>query len=178
MKLKKLLHHIYTFYLNIFFSSIEIKKSSSVDCRCEIDKKSNICIGRRSILYKHCTLYKNTKAKFNLGDNSHIAPYGYFLLEDQNISIGNNVAIAKNCSFFCSTNSIPSDSNILYKDSYAKGDIEVGDNVFMGANCVVLPGTIIEDNVVIAANSTVKGNLENGYLYGGNPVQKIKKVFE
>jgi len=174
---KKLLHKIYTLYLNIFFSSIDIKKFSAVDFRCEIEQKNNISIGHNSILYKYVTLYKNFAGSFKLGNNSHIAPYGYFLLSDKTLSMGDNVVIAKNCAFFCSTNSIPSENKVLYKESYEEGDIEIGNNVFMGANCVVLPHTIIEDDVVIAANSTIKGHLEKGYLYGGNPAKKIKRIF-
>lgn len=173
----KILNRIYVKYLRLS-KSVELAKNVYIDYSCEIEQKNNISIGHNSILYKHTTLYKNLAGSFKLGDHSHIAPYGYFLLADHNISIGDNVAIAKNCAFFCSTNSIPSESTTLYKDSYEEGDIEVGSNVFMGANCVVLPHTVIEDDVVIAANSTVKGHLEKGYLYGGNPAKKIKKVFE
>jgi len=173
----KILNRVYVKYLRLS-KSVELAKNVYIDYRCEIEQKNNISIGHNSRLYKHTTLYKNAAGSFKLGDHSHIAPYGYFLLADHNICIGDNVAIAKNCAFFCSTNSIPSENTILYKDSYEEGDIEVGNNVFMGANCVVLPDTVIENNVVIGANSTIKGRLEEGYLYAGNPAIKIKKVFE
>lgn len=175
--LKKLFNKLYRVYLNTFFTTVQLKKGASIDYRCEIEQKNNISIGRQSIIYKHVTIYKNREATLSIGEASHIAPYGYLLLANKHLSIGNNVAIAKNCSFFCSSNTIPIENSKLYKDSYQEGDIEIGNNVFVGANCVVLPDTIIEDDVVIGANSTVKGRLEKGYLYGGNPVKKIKKVF-
>lgn len=156
---------------------MNIHKKAFIDFRVEIDKKSDIQIGCKSVLYKKITIYKSKKGSFTMGNYSHIAPYCYFLLQDNKIEIRDNVAIAKNCSFFCVSNSIPNNSQTLFKDSYILGDIKIGNNVFIGTNCVILPNTIIEDNVVVGANSTVKGKLENGYLYGGNPAKKIKKIF-
>lgn len=175
MYLKKICTKIYTLYVQSF--SCKLSRQVIIDYRCELQSKNNIVIGAKSVLYKHVTIYKNKKGIFRLGVSSHIAPYGYFLIADQKIRIGNHVAIARNCAFFCSTNSIPKGQSIFFKDTYETGDITLGDNILMGANCVVLPGTVIEDNVVIAANSTVKGHLEQGCLYGGNPVKMIKKVW-
>lgn len=176
--MKKFLSRLNSKYLNLFFKTVKLKRSTIIDYRCEIEQKNNISIGKKSIFYKHVTIYKNKEGRVKIGDFSHIAPYGYLLVDNQKIVIGDNVVIAKNCSFFCISNSIPLYSSILFKDSYEKGDIVLGSNIFIGTNCVVLPKTVIEDNVVIAPNSTVKGCLEAGYLYGGNPVKKIKKVLE
>jgi acetyltransferase-like isoleucine patch superfamily enzyme len=95
-------------------------------------------------------------------------------MEKQNLTIGNNVSIGPFCSIFCSANSIPDNKEILFKDSYIKGDVNIGNNVFIGTHCVILPNTVIEDNIVVAANSIVKGKLKSGFLYAGNPVKKIK----
>jgi galactoside O-acetyltransferase len=173
--IKKTWTKLYSYYLKIFYKSIQLD-NAFIDYRCEIESKSNITIGQKSILYKYVSLYKRNKGQFKMGSESHVAPYGYFLIDKYNITLGDAVVIAKNCSFFCVTNSIPINMSILYKDSYFEGDIYIGNNVFIGTNCVVLPNTIIEDDVVIAANSTIKGKLERGYLYGGNPVKKIRKV--
>ena len=174
--LKKIANRVNRGYLNIFYSTINLAKSSVVDYRCEIEGKNNISLGKNSILYKDTTIYKKDIGKFAMGDNSHIAPYGHFLMDKHNVTIGDGVVIAKNCSFFCVSNAIPKD-NTLFKDSYTYGDIIIESNVFIGANCVVLPNSTIQKDVVVASNSTVKGVLESGYLYGGNPAKKIKKVY-
>ena len=173
---KKLLNKLHTIYLHTCFFTIELKQGVVIDYRCEIEQKNNIFIGKKSILYKNITIYKHKEGKLRIGDFSHIAPYGYFLMEKQSLTIGDNVAIGSFCSLFCSTNSIPEDRNILFKDSYVKGDVKIGNNVLIGTHCVILPNTVIEDNVVVAANSTVKGELQSGFLYGGNPVRKIKAL--
>lgn len=57
-------------------------------------------------------------------------------------------------------------------------DIWIGDNVYIGMNSIVLPGTKISNNVVIGAGSIVKGKLESGYVYAGSPARKIKPIDE
>jgi len=175
--LKKVFNKFNRHYLNICYKTIEIKENAILDYRCEIEEKNNIIIGKKSIIYKYVTIYKSTKGILQIGDFSHVAPYGYFLIENQKLFIGDNVAIGPFCSIFCSSNDIPADKDILFKDSYKKADVNIGSNVFIGAQCVILPGTRIGDNVVVAAHSTVKGELEEGYLYAGNPAVKIKKVY-
>ena len=176
-RIKKILNRLSTIYLTLFYRTIQPEKGSIIDYRCEIEQKNNIRIGKKSILYKNTTIYKHKEGELNIGNFSHIAPYGYFLIEKQKLIIGNNVAIGPYCSIFCSSNAIPKEKETLLKDSYDKGDISIGNNVLIGAQTVILPNTNIGDNVVITSHSTVKGDLESGYLYGGNPVKKIKALY-
>ena len=175
--LKKILNRVYQIYLRTVYRGILLGKGVVIDYRCEIEKKINISIGRGSILYKNITIYKKKESLLRIGEGSHIAPYGYFLMDKYDIEIGDNVAMGKNCSLFCVTNSIPDNSTILYKESHNKGGISIGNNVFIGTNVVVLPNSVIGENVVVGANSMVKGDLEPDHLYMGNPVKKIRRVF-
>lgn len=173
---KKLLNKLYTAFLHLCHRNVTIGKDSCIDYRSEIEQKNNISIGQKSILYKNITIYKHKEGYLNIGAFSHIAAYGYFLIEKQKLTIGNNVAIGPFCSVFCNTNAIPTDKDILFKDSYVRGNVEIGNNVLIGAHCVILPNSVIKDNVVIAANSTVKGEFESGFLYGGNPATMIRAL--
>jgi len=176
INLKKVYSKIYKFYLEYFYKNMFFGEMSQIDYRCEIEQKNNISIGIRSILYKSITIYKNEEGQLEIGDYSHIAPFGYLLIQKQKLTIGDNVAIGPYCSIFCSTNSIPGDKKRLFKDSYDEGDVQIGNNVLIGTHCVILPHTVIGNDVAIAANSTVKGKLESGFLYGGNPAKKIKAL--
>ena len=53
----------------------------------------------------------------------------------------------------------------------------IGKNVVIGGACLVSPGTIIEDNVMLGARSTTKIGqvLEEGWIYFGNPAVKLRK---
>lgn len=148
-----------------------------LDKGLDISNYSNISLGDNATLYKNCTIYNSKQGMFKLGGNSHVAPYGYFLIDNNKVEIGNDVAIGPFCSFFCHSNNY-STGEKLFRKNYLDGDIKIGSNVFIGAQCVIQPGTTIEDDVIIAANSVVKGKVESGFIYGGSPANKIKPVYD
>lgn len=176
--IKTFFTHLYTLILKYLCPGIQIGKKCRIDYRVEIHTKNNIVLKDNTTLYKNITIYKDNDGQFEIGHSSHIAPYGYFVIEEQQIHIGDNVAIGPFCSFFCVTNHISEDPNNLYTDTYQKGTIVIRSNVFIGAHCVILPNTIIENNTVIAANSTVKGTVKEGWLYGGNPAKPLKELYK
>ncbi len=53
------------------------------------------------------------------------------------------------------------------------GKVKIGNNVFIGLNTTLLPGTEIGDNVIVGAGSVVKGKLEPDSVYAGVPAKKI-----
>lgn len=54
--------------------------------------------------------------------------------------------------------------------------IDIGSNVWVGANCVILPGAVIDDEAVIAAGSVVRGTVPAGEMWAGVPAKKIKQL--
>lgn len=56
---------------------------------------------------------------------------------------------------------------IIYKN------VNIGNNVFIGAKSVILPGTTIGDNCIIGAGAVVKGNCVPNSVYAGNPCKRI-----
>ena len=63
----------------------------------------------------------------------------------------------------------------LNKKAYVQS-IEIGNNVWIGAGVIILPGAIIEDDVVIGAGSIVTGLLKSNQLYIGNPAQSNRAI--
>lgn len=58
-----------------------------------------------------------------------------------------------------------------------KGDTIVGNDVWFGRECVVMPGVHIGDGAIIAACSVVTKDVEPYSVVGGNPAKLIKKRF-
>lgn len=55
--------------------------------------------------------------------------------------------------------------------------VNIGDYVFVGTGCTVLPGTNIPSYSIVQASSLVKGNLPKSHaLYGGQPAKEIKDL--
>jgi acetyltransferase-like isoleucine patch superfamily enzyme len=92
------------------------------------------------------------------------------------IEIGSNCLIAANCQIFDG-----SGHDLSFPDVAArirtKGDcrpIRIGDNVWIGANSIILPGVTIGMGSVIAAGSVVAKSVPAMVVAGGNPARVIK----
>jgi virginiamycin A acetyltransferase len=58
-----------------------------------------------------------------------------------------------------------------------KGDIVIGNDVWIGYNATILAGVTIGHGAIIAANATVTKDVEPYSIVGGNPAQLIRKRF-
>ena len=58
-----------------------------------------------------------------------------------------------------------------------KGNIEIGNDVWIGYNATIMAGVKIGDGAIIATNSTVVSDVEPYSIVGGNPAKEIKKRF-
>lgn len=58
-----------------------------------------------------------------------------------------------------------------------KGDIVVGNDVWIGRESVILPGVTIGDGAIIAAYSVVTRDVVPYCVYGGNPARLLKRRF-
>ena len=56
--------------------------------------------------------------------------------------------------------------------------ITVKDNVWIGGNCVLLPGVTIGENTVIGAGSVVTKDIPANVVAVGNPCKPIKQLVE
>lgn len=65
--------------------------------------------------------------------------------------------------------------NVKYK--FLK-PIAIGDNCFIGARTVLLPGTEIGDDVIIGAGSVVKGKIPQRTVWGGAPACQLSTLEE
>ncbi len=87
------------------------------------------------------------------------------------IEIGNNVTLAPRVHILCH------DASTKQFLNYTKiGRVTIGNNVFIGAESVVLPGVTIGDNVVIGANSTVTHDIPSNSVAVGSPARVISTL--
>ena len=84
------------------------------------------------------------------------------------IEIGDNVTLAPRVHILCH------DASTKQFLNYTKiGKVKIGDNVFIGAESVVLPNVKIGSNVIIGANSTVTKDIPDNVVVAGNPAKVI-----
>ncbi len=84
------------------------------------------------------------------------------------IEIGDNVTMAPRVHILCH------DASTKHFLNYTKiGRVTIGNNVFIGAESVVLPNVAIGDNVIIGANSTVTKDVPSNSVVAGSPARII-----
>lgn len=89
------------------------------------------------------------------------------------ITIGDNVTLAPRVHILAHDASTK-----LHLDYTKIGRVNIGNNVFIGAESVVLPNVDIGDNVIIGANSTVTKDIPSNCVYAGNPARFICTIEE
>lgn len=54
--------------------------------------------------------------------------------------------------------------------------VEIGERVWIGGRATILPGAVIEDDVVVAAGAVVRGRLTSNGVYAGVPARRIRDL--
>lgn len=66
----------------------------------------------------------------------------------------------------------------MFEASKNKGDVVVGNDVWIGMEAIVMPGVKIGDGAIIGAKSVVTHDVEPYTIVAGNPARVIKKRFD
>lgn len=87
------------------------------------------------------------------------------------IHIGNNVTISNGVQLITHDNSI---CKVMPQFTDTFGHVSIGDNSFIGAKTVILPGVTIPANTIVGSGSVVtKSFTEERTILGGNPAKVI-----
>ncbi len=110
----------------------------------------------------------------SIGDGTY-ANMNLTLIDDWKITIGKNVLIGPNVTL--STTGHP-----IHPEHRADGmysfPITIGDNVWLGANVIVLPGVTIGENSVIGAGSVVTKDIPANVVAFGSPCKVYREINE
>lgn len=125
--------------------------------------------------FNHINFLKKHNVFEKIGDNCFYQPTT-LPNEPKLIKLNNNVKIATNV-FFYTHDVINSVFSVIDKVPYDTHSscIEIYDNVFIGANSVLIGPLKIGPNAIVAAGSVVTKNVEEGTIVGGNPAKVIGK---
>lgn len=91
------------------------------------------------------------------------------------LTIGSRVTIAHGAMIF--TDSGPNTSPLLQKKFPIEAKpVSIGDDVWIGAGAMILPGVHIGSRCVIGAGSVVKDNVPDGTIVAGTPAKPVGTV--
>lgn len=126
-------------------------------------------VGRHSYGLKHATIVFKDAATLNVGNFCSFAPM-------VRIFLGGNHIVDWVSTF-----------PFGHRDPFheggkghpaTKGDINIGNDVWVGAYATIMSGVTIGDGAVIAANAHVVKDVEPYEIVGGNPAKHIRYRFE
>lgn len=187
--LKSILSTLHTILISWLNNRVIIGKGSIVYYRSRIiviNRQSRVVIGVNSKIgcsskLNHTGMPFYSKivvdgkdSHVTIGDNCRIN--GVYIHAEDKIEIGNN------CVMATGVNIIDSNGHELVSTDRTSGrdkpqPIIIGNNVWIGLNAVILKGSNIGDNCVVAAGSVVKGTFPPCCLIFGNPAH-VDKQFD
>ncbi len=103
-----------------------------------------------------------------------LANYNVTILDIAPVHIGNHVMIGPNT--LISTVGHPLSPKGRREHLGIAKPISIGNDVWIGGNCVILPGVTIGNNVVVAAGAVVTKNVPDNCVVGGVPAKLIKTI--
>jgi len=97
---------------------------------------------------------------------------GTVIYSGNGVRIGAHVLIAANCTLAATNHAFMDGTRLIKEQGFlpSRGGIVIENDVWIGANCVLLDGAIVRQGAVVAAGSVVRGEVEACAVVGGNPL--------
>jgi acetyltransferase-like isoleucine patch superfamily enzyme len=151
---------------------VQIRRGVELDARSK--KGIGISIGDKCRIKEYCTIAAyggqiSIGHNVLIGRNSTILGHGM-------VKVGDYSMLGPNVCIFSSEHVCGSDSGPFQNQGFTREVTIVGKNVWLGAGATILAGSEICDNVVIAAGSVVKSNIDEAGVYGGIPAKRISDL--
>ena len=123
--------------------------------------------------------YFEPPLRANWGKNTYVgnrvyANFNLTLVDDGDVYIGDDVLFAPNVVI--ATAGHPIDPDLRKSGAQFHRAVKIGNNVWLGAGTLVMPGVTIGDNTVIGAGSVVTKDIPANVIAYGNPCKIVRKI--
>lgn len=129
-------------------------------------------IGKRVVFYSNIWIF--TGRNLTLGDDVDLAT-GVLITTDGGVSIGDRTLVGYGTKILSSNHNVPPLPNRIFDSGHKKAPVTIKNDVWIGANCVILPGVTIGEGSIVAAGSIVTKNVPSNVYVGGIPAKIIKE---
>ena len=183
-----------TLYKVFFRFRHSILKHFASFCRIQIYRVQGLRIGKKSYLSKvqitwphkisigsNCTIESGIYFKYDgigepgiaiqIEDNAFLGAGCEFNIR-KSIRVGSDCLIASGCKFIDHDHGIAL-NQVMRVQIGPESSISIGDNVWLGANVVVLKGVTIGNGAIVAAGAVVTKSILSNEIWAGVPAKKI-----
>jgi acetyltransferase-like isoleucine patch superfamily enzyme len=134
--------------------SIRLGAGAQIRDGCELKSKGELRLGERSICGRNVTLHCH-----------------------ESITLGDCVGLAERVTIADSDHASDGSARFFMEQPVISEPVVLGRNVFCATNAVILRGSRLGDNAVVAAGAVVTGGeFPPGWLIGGVPARVLKEL--
>lgn len=171
-----LLKEVFLIIKNRYNGRFTFRVAVSPFSEMTVDKGGSIAFGKdfRQRSGSHIRIRK--EAKVIIGHNVSVN-HNCMIVSHENIIIGNDVQFSPNVMVYDHDHDFRTIGGVK-EMKYNQSPIVIGNNVWIGANSVILRGTTIGDNSVIAAGSVIKGDYPASSLVIQKREDIVKQIKE
>lgn len=137
-----------------------------------LDNGGKLDIGERFKMRDGAKIRVRNGAFCKIGRNTSVNCNNIIACRER-VIIGNDVQFSPNVQIYDHDHDFRIQGGVKAGE-YKTGSVEIGNNVWIGANTIILRGTKIGDNAVIAANSIVKCEVPAETVFLQKRVNEIK----
>ena len=120
----------------------------------------------------HPDVYIRNPERLSIGDKSNIN-HGSELYCAGGIEIGNNTMLAYRVTVFSDTRTYKGKEPLKSRTDRILKKTTIGNDVWIGANAIILGGITVGNHAVVAAGAVVTKNVSEWDIVGGNPAKVI-----
>lgn len=126
-------------------------------------------------LYQRTIIIARDRGVIEIGESVGIS--GSTIYARDRITIGNNTIIGANCKIFDNDfHPLCAEERRSESGSLTMRPVTIGEDVFIGCNCIILKGTTLGNGCVVGAGSVVHGEFPDYSVIAGNPAGVIKEL--
>lgn len=128
-------------------------------------------IGKRVMFYPGVWIVPGKNLR--LGNDVDLA-LGVIVTTSGGVVIGDRAFVGYRTQILSSNHSIPKGYGRIFGSGHKKNKVIVENDVWIGANCIILPGVTIGEGAVVAAGAVVTRTVQPFSIVGGNPAKIIR----
>ena len=129
-------------------------------------------LGRRSVIESFSCI-NNAVGDVIIGDHSRIGIHNTIIGP---VTIGNHVNLAQGITVTALNHNFDDTDKRIDEQGVSTKAVTIGDDVWIGANAVILPGVTIGRHAVVAAGAVVTKDVPDYCVVGGVPAKIIRKL--
>lgn len=150
-----------------------LKYGCMVSPKAEVEITKNLSIGRKSVVGSFSKI-KATDGPLRIGSHVEIANGVTITTHMKGVEIGDDCMLGPNVVIVGNNYRYDRlDVPIRLQEKISPKGIRLGNNVWIGAGCVILDGADIGNGTILTPNSVVSGKIPENSIAQGNPAKVI-----